>query len=103
MTGLQNNLTDLQNKHELLEKSIETADQDLAAQEKPAEPKQSGGVKKFVLIGFLLGIVVVTGVAVVRLSLIHICRPAQRRQVHSVQRHHLHQERRSRQLPLLHH
>ena len=66
MTGLQNNLTDLQNKHELLEKSIETADQDLAAQEKPAEPKQSGGVKKFVLIGFLLGIVVVAGVAVVR-------------------------------------
>ena len=65
MTGLQNNLTDLQNKHELLEKSIETADQDLAAQEKPAEPKQSGA-KKFVLIGFLLGIVAVAGVAVVR-------------------------------------
>ena len=59
MIGLQNNLTDLQNKHELLEKSIETADQDLAAQEKPEEPKQSGGVKKFVLIGFLLGIVAV--------------------------------------------
>ena len=78
MTGLQNNLTDLQNNHELLEKSIETADQDLAAQEKPEEPKQSGGVKKFVLIGFLLGIafllvldcllgiVAVAGVAVVR-------------------------------------
>mgnify|MGYP004484802129 CR=1 FL=1 len=66
MTGLQNNLTDLQNKHELLEKSIETADQDLAAQEKPEEPKQSSGVKKFVLIGFLLGIVAVAGVAVVR-------------------------------------
>lgn len=66
MTGLQNNLTDLQNKHELLEKSIETADQDLAAQEKPEAPKQSGGVKKFVLTGFLLGIVAVAGVAVVR-------------------------------------
>ena len=66
MIGLQNNLTDLQNKHELLEKSIETADQDLAAQEKPEAPKQSGGVKKFVLTGFLLGIVAVAGVAVVR-------------------------------------
>ena len=65
MIGLKNNLTDLQNNHELLEKSIETADQDLAAQEKPAEPKQSGA-KKFVLIGFLLGIVAVAGVAVVR-------------------------------------
>ena len=30
-------------------------------------------------------------------------RSAERRQVHSVQRHHLHQERGSRQLPLLHH
>ena len=49
MISLQNNLTDLQNNHELLEKSIETADQDLAAQEKPEEPKQSSGAKKFVL------------------------------------------------------
>lgn len=62
MISLQNNLTDLQNNHELLEKSIETADQDLAAQEKPEEPKQSSGAKKFVLIGFLLGIVAVAGV-----------------------------------------
>ena len=66
MISLQNNLTDLQNNHELLEKSIETADQDLAAQEKPEEPKQSSGAKKFVLTGFLLGIVAVAGVAVVR-------------------------------------
>ena len=66
MIGLKNNLTDLQNNHELLEKSIETADQDLAAQEKPEAPKQSGGAKKFVLTGFLLGIVAVAGVAVVR-------------------------------------
>lgn len=65
MTSLQNNLTDLQNNHELLESNINTADQDLAAQEKPEEPKQSGA-KKFVLIGFLLGIVAVAGVAVVR-------------------------------------
>ena len=66
MISLQNNLTDLQNNHEVLEKSIETADQDLAAQEKPEEPKQSSGAKKFVLTGFLLGIVAVAGVAVVR-------------------------------------
>ena len=59
MISLQNNLTDLQNNHELLEKSIETADQDLAAQEKPEAPKQSSGAKKFVLTGFLLGIVAV--------------------------------------------
>ena len=66
MTSLQNNLADLQNKHGLLEKNIETADQDFAAQEKPEEPKQSSGVKKLAVVGFLLGIVAVAGVEVLR-------------------------------------
>ncbi len=66
MTGLHEQSDRPAEQHELLEKSIETADQDLAAQEKPEEPKQSSGAKKFVLTGFLLGIVAVAGVAVVR-------------------------------------
>ena len=64
MTQLQNNLTNLKTQHDLLEQSIETADQDLAALEKPEEPKKSSGIVKFAVIGFLLGCVAVAGVAV---------------------------------------
>lgn len=66
MTSLQNNLTDLENKHELLETNLEAAEQDFSAQVKPEEPVEGSGIKKFALIGFLLGIVAVAGVAVVR-------------------------------------
>ena len=70
LTSLKNNLIDLQNNHELLEQNIETADQDFAAQEKPEEPEQSSGsAKKLAVIGFLLGIVAVAGVAAVRFLL----------------------------------
>lgn len=69
MTTLQNNLTNLESTHDLLEQNIATADADFAAVEKPEEVKQSTGIKKFALIGFLLGIVAVAGVAVVQFLL----------------------------------
>ena len=65
MTQLQNNLTDLQSNHELLEQSIQTADEDFAATEKPKEPKGAGNsTVKYAAIGFLLGAVLVVGAAV---------------------------------------
>ncbi len=67
MTTLQNNLTDLKNNHDLLEQNIQTADDDLAAMEKPEAPKGSGNsTVKYAVLGFLLGGILVAGVAVVR-------------------------------------
>lgn len=68
MTTLQNNLANLQAQHSLLEQNITTADQDLAALEKPKAPKSSqlGTVVKYAIIGFLLGGVLVAVVAVCR-------------------------------------
>lgn len=66
MATLKNTLADLKNQHELLEQNIETADQDFAAQEKPEEPKQGSSAKKLAVLGFLLGAVVVAGMAVLR-------------------------------------
>lgn len=67
LTSLQNQMTDLQAQHDLLEQNIQKADQDLAALEVPKEPGNgSSSLVKFAVIGFVLGVILVAGAAVVK-------------------------------------
>ena len=67
LTSLQNQMTDLQAQHDLLEQNIQKADQDLAALEVPKEPGDgSSSLVKFAVIGFVLGVILVAGAAVVK-------------------------------------
>ena len=65
LTSLQNQMTDLQAQHDLLEQNIQKADQDLAALEEPEDPGDgSSSLVKFAVIGF--GVILVAGAAVVK-------------------------------------
>lgn len=67
LTSLQNQMTDLQAQHDLLEQNIQKADQDLAALEVPEDPGNgSTSLVKFAVIGFVLGVILVAGAAVVK-------------------------------------
>lgn len=67
LTSLQNQMTDLQAQHDLLEQNIQKADQDLAALEVPKDPGNgSSSLVKFAVIGLVLGVVLVAGAAVVK-------------------------------------
>ena len=67
LTSLQNQMTDLQAQHDLLEQNIQKADQDLAALEMPADPGNGNtSIPKFAVIGFVLGVVLIAGIAVVK-------------------------------------
>ena len=67
LTSLQNQMTDLQAQHDLLEQNIQKADQDLAALEVPKDPGDgSPSLVKFAVIGFVLGVILVAGAAVVK-------------------------------------
>lgn len=67
LTSLQNQMTDLQAQHDLLEQNIQKADQDLAALEEPEDPGDgSSSLVKFAVIGFVLGVILVAGAAVVK-------------------------------------
>ena len=60
-------MTNLQAQHDLLEQNIQKADQDLAALEVPEEPgDDSPSLVKFAAIGFVLGVILVAGAAVVK-------------------------------------
>lgn len=65
MLDLQNKLVNLNESKKLLEQNIVTADKDFAALKKPEEPSNNP-IIKFSILGVLLGIVVVSGVEVVR-------------------------------------
>ena len=67
LTSLQNQMTDLQAQHDLLEQNIQKADQDLAALEVPEDPGNgSSSLVKFAVIGLVLGVILVAGAAVVK-------------------------------------
>ena len=67
LTALQNQLTNLQAQHDLLNQNIEKADKDLEALEIPEDPGDGNtSIVKFAVIGFLLGIILVAGIAVVK-------------------------------------
>lgn len=67
LTSLQNQMTSLKADHDMLEQNIEKADQDLAALEVPEDPGDGNtSVPKFAVIGFVLGIILVAGIAVVK-------------------------------------
>lgn len=67
LTSLQNQMTDLQAQHDLLEQNIQKADLDLAALEVPKEPGDgNSSLVKFAVIGFVLGVILVAGAAVVK-------------------------------------
>lgn len=66
MLDLQNKLVNLNESKKLLEQNIVTADKDFAALKKPEEPSKGNPIIKFSILGVLLGIVVVSGVEVVR-------------------------------------
>ena len=67
LTSLQNQMTDLQAQHDLLEQNIQKADQDLAALKVPEEPgDDSPSLVKFAVIGFVLGVILIAGAAVVK-------------------------------------
>ena len=67
LTSLQNQMTNLQSQHDLLEQNIEKADQDLDALEVPEDPGNgSTSIPKFAVIGFVLGVVLIAGIAVVK-------------------------------------
>lgn len=67
LTALQNQLADLKAQNDTLNQSIEKTNQDLASLSVPENPGNGNtSVKKFALIGFLVGIVLVSGIAVVK-------------------------------------
>ena len=67
ITSLQNRMTELQNSHDVLEENLADAQQALADLQQPQKPATgSSSAAKYAAIGFLLGMVVMAGIATVQ-------------------------------------
>lgn len=64
ITSLQKRLSDLQSSHSQLEENLATAQQALDELQEPAKP--GAGIAKYAVIGFVVGIILVAGVATVQ-------------------------------------